>query len=79
MSSSLACSSNVLDNNHFDSNLHQYNVNSADFGRDYDESYDYKRYLNESITKSEKSQLDIYLEELDMGKKIITPLRSSLK
>ncbi|MBA0699253.1 hypothetical protein Goari_000906 [Gossypium aridum] len=79
MSSSLAENSNVSDNNHVDSNLHQHNVNSADFGGDYDESDDYKRYLNESITKSEKSKLGIYLEELNMGKKVITPLRSSLK
>ncbi|KAG8496708.1 hypothetical protein CXB51_007808 [Gossypium anomalum] len=96
----------------------------ADFGGDFDESDDYKRYLNESSTRSEKSQLDIYLEEpelelnsqidvldywskssvrynelsllardllaipistvasestFSMGKKVITPLRSSLK
>ncbi|MBA0573650.1 hypothetical protein Golob_000915 [Gossypium lobatum] len=57
MSSSLAENSNVSDNNLVDSNLHQHNVNSADFGGDYDESDDYKC----------------------MGKKVITPLKSSLK
>ncbi|KAH1064769.1 hypothetical protein J1N35_029756 [Gossypium stocksii] len=60
-SSSLAGSSNVLDKNPVDSSLHQHNVNSADFGGDFDESDDYKWYLNGSSTKSEKSQLDIYL------------------
>ncbi|MBA0645441.1 hypothetical protein Goklo_013543, partial [Gossypium klotzschianum] len=49
-----------------DSSLHQDNVNMADLGGDYDEGDDYKRYLNESSTKSEKSQLDIYLEELEL-------------
>ncbi|MBA0843576.1 hypothetical protein Goarm_000751, partial [Gossypium armourianum] len=123
-SSSLAGSSNVSDNNPVSSSLHRHNVNSVDFGGDFDESDDYKRYLNKSSTKSEKSQLDIYLEELklelnsqidvldywskisvrynefsllardlltipistvafesafSMGKKVITPLRSSLK
>ncbi|KAG8496787.1 hypothetical protein CXB51_007974 [Gossypium anomalum] len=123
-SSSLAESSNVWDKNPVDSNLDEHNVNSADFGGDFDESDDYKRYLNESSTRSEKSQLDIYLEEpklelnskidfldywrkssvrynelsllardllaipistvasestFSMGKKVITPLRSSLK
>ncbi|KAK8320357.1 hypothetical protein V6Z12_A12G031900 [Gossypium hirsutum] len=112
-SSSLVGSSNVSDKNPVDSSL-----------GDFDESDDYKRYLNESSTRSEKSQLDIYLEELElelksqidvldywskssvrynelsllacdllaipistvasestfsMGKKVITPLRSSLK
>ncbi|MBA0816151.1 hypothetical protein Gohar_000844, partial [Gossypium harknessii] len=38
----------------------------ADLGRDYDESDDYKWYLNESSTKSEKSQLDIYFEEPEL-------------
>ncbi|MBA0762761.1 hypothetical protein Gotri_012332 [Gossypium trilobum] len=38
----------------------------ADLGGDYDEGDDCKRYLNESSTKSEKSQLDIYLEELEL-------------
>ncbi|KAK8367235.1 hypothetical protein V6Z12_A02G171600 [Gossypium hirsutum] len=73
----------------------------VDFGGDFDESDDYKRYLNESSARSEKSQLDIYLEEpelelnsqidvldywsktsesaFSMGKKVITPLKSSLK
>ncbi|MBA0763269.1 hypothetical protein Gotri_012745, partial [Gossypium trilobum] len=63
MSSSLAGSSNVSDNDHVDSSLHQLNVNRVDLGRDYDESDDYRRYLSESNTKSERSQLDIYLEE----------------
>ncbi|MBA0755545.1 hypothetical protein Gogos_021636 [Gossypium gossypioides] len=58
-SSSLARSSNVSDNDPVDFSLHQHNVNMADLGGDYDESDDYKRYLNESSTKSEKSQLDI--------------------
>ncbi|KAG8502878.1 hypothetical protein CXB51_000702 [Gossypium anomalum] len=123
-SSSLAESSNVSNKNPVDSSLGEHNVNSVDFGRDFDESDDYKRYLNESSTRSEKSQLDIYLEEpelelnsqidvldywskssvrynelsllardllaipistvasesaFSMGKKVITPLRSSLK
>ncbi|TYJ30966.1 hypothetical protein E1A91_A06G164700v1, partial [Gossypium mustelinum] len=125
-SSSLAKSSNVSDKNLVDSSLDKHNVNSVDFGfgGDFDESDDYKRYLNESSTMSEKSQLDIYLEEptlelnsqidvldywskssviynelsllvrdllaipistvasesaFSMGKKVITPLRSSLK
>ncbi|KAH1082584.1 hypothetical protein J1N35_022345 [Gossypium stocksii] len=120
-SSSLAENSNVSDKDPVDSSLHQHSV---DFGGDFDESDDYKRYLNESSTKSEKSQLNIYLEEpelewnsqidvldywskssvrynelslvardllaipistvasesaFSMGKKVITPLRSSLK
>ncbi|MBA0763268.1 hypothetical protein Gotri_012745, partial [Gossypium trilobum] len=37
MSSSLAGSSNVSDNDHVDSSLHQLNVNRVDLGRDYDE------------------------------------------
>ncbi|KAK8333601.1 hypothetical protein V6Z12_A10G212600 [Gossypium hirsutum] len=109
-SSSLAGSSNVSDKNPVDSSLDEHNVNSVDFRRDFDESGDYKRFLNESSTKSEKSQLDIYLEESELelnsqidlsllardllaipistvasesafntGKKVITPLRSSLK
>ncbi|KAG4196140.1 hypothetical protein ERO13_A06G150966v2, partial [Gossypium hirsutum] len=102
-SSSLAKSSNVSDKNLVDSSLDKHNVNSVDFGfgGDFDESDDYKQYLNESSTMSEKSQLDIYLEEptlelnsqidvldywsktsesaFSMGKKVITPLRSSLK
>ncbi|KAB2084414.1 hypothetical protein ES319_A05G331800v1 [Gossypium barbadense] len=110
-SSSLAESSNVS-NKDPDSSLHQHNND------------DYKWYLNESSTKSEKLQLDIYLEESEldlnsqidvldywskssvrynelsllacdllaipistvasesafsMGKKVITPFRSSLK
>ncbi|TYG65856.1 hypothetical protein ES288_D06G220600v1 [Gossypium darwinii] len=124
MSSSLAGSSNVSDKNPVDSGLDEHNDNSADFGGYFDESDDYKRYLNESSARSEKSQLDIYLEESElelnsqidvldywsknsvrynelsllardllaipistvasesafsMGKKVITPIRSSLK
>ncbi|MBA0815895.1 hypothetical protein Gohar_000618 [Gossypium harknessii] len=60
MSSSLARSFNVSDNVPVDSSLHQLNVNRVDLGREYDESDDYKRYLSESSTKSERSQLDIY-------------------
>ncbi|MBA0756282.1 hypothetical protein Gogos_000113 [Gossypium gossypioides] len=56
--------SNVLDNDPIDSSFHQLNVNRVDLGTDYDESNDYKQYLSESSTKSERSQLDIYLEEL---------------
>ncbi|KAK8284472.1 hypothetical protein V6Z12_D08G162600 [Gossypium hirsutum] len=123
-SSSLAGSSNVSDKNLVDSGLDEHNVNSANFGGYFDESDDYKRYLNESSTRSEQSQLDIYLEEpelelnsqidvldywskssvqyselsllahdilaipistvasesaFSMGKKVITPLKSSLK
>ncbi|TYI63167.1 hypothetical protein E1A91_D09G000900v1 [Gossypium mustelinum] len=123
-SSSLAESSNVSNKNPVDSGLDEHNDNSADFVGYFDESNDYKRYLNESSTRSEKSQLDIYLEEpelklnsqidvldywskssvrynelsllardllaipistvasksaFSMGKKVITPLRSSLK
>ncbi|KAG8500805.1 hypothetical protein CXB51_002990 [Gossypium anomalum] len=123
-SSSLVRSSNALDKNPVDFILDEHNVNSVDFGGDFDESDDYKRYLNESSTRSEKSQLDIYLEEpelelnsqidvldywskssvrynelsllarnllailistvasesaFSMGKKVITPLRNSLK
>ncbi|MBA0833888.1 hypothetical protein Goarm_006300 [Gossypium armourianum] len=55
MSSSLGRNSNVSDNNSVDSNLHQHNVNMADLRGDNDESDDYKRYLNESSTKSENS------------------------
>ncbi|TYI60904.1 hypothetical protein E1A91_D10G136600v1 [Gossypium mustelinum] len=124
MSSSLAGSSNVSDKNPVNSGLDEYNDNSADFGGYFDESDDYKWYLNESSTRSDKSQLDIYLEEpelelnsqidvldywskssvrynelsllardllaipistvasestFSMGKKVITPVRSSLK
>ncbi|KAG4137558.1 hypothetical protein ERO13_D07G078850v2 [Gossypium hirsutum] len=123
-SSSLGGSCNVSNKNPVDSGLDEHNDNSADFGGYFDESDDYKRYLNESSTRSEKSQLDIYLEEpelelnsqidvldywsksliqynelsllardllaipistvasksaFSMGKKVITPLRSSLK
>ncbi|KAH1047265.1 hypothetical protein J1N35_038049 [Gossypium stocksii] len=53
-SSSLAGSSNVLDKNPVASSSYQHNVNNVDFGGDFDESDDYKRYLNESSTKSEK-------------------------
>ncbi|MBA0762842.1 hypothetical protein Gotri_012404 [Gossypium trilobum] len=65
-SSSLTGSSNVLDNNPIDSSLHQLKVNSVDLREDYDESDDYKQYLSESSTKSENSQLDIYLEEPEL-------------
>ncbi|MFQ6655659.1 hypothetical protein Gotur_026120 [Gossypium turneri] len=65
-SSSLAGGSNVSDKDPVDSSLHQHNVNNVDFGEGFDESDDYKRYLNESSTKSEKSQLDIYLEEPEL-------------
>ncbi|KAK5784426.1 hypothetical protein PVK06_038950 [Gossypium arboreum] len=65
-SSSLAGSSNVSDKNPVDSSLDEQNVNSVDFRGDFDESDDYKRYLNESSTRSEKSQLDIYLEEPEL-------------
>ncbi|TYG54723.1 hypothetical protein ES288_D09G213400v1 [Gossypium darwinii] len=109
-SSSLAGSSNVSDKNPVDSSLDEHNVNSADFGGYFDESDDYKQYLNESSIRSEKSQLDFYLEEpelelnsqidlsllardllaipistvasestFSMGKKVTTPLRSSVK
>ncbi|TYH24331.1 hypothetical protein ES288_A03G083300v1 [Gossypium darwinii] len=109
-SSSLAESSNVSNKNHVDSSLDEHNVNSVDFGGDFDESDDYKWYLNESSTRSEKShQIDVldywckssvrYNElsllardllaipistvasesAFSMGKKVITPLRSSLK
>ncbi|MFQ6669143.1 hypothetical protein Gotur_034501, partial [Gossypium turneri] len=65
-SSSLAGSSNVSDKNPVDSGLDEHNDNSADFVGYFDESDDYKRYLNESSTRSEKSQLDIYLEEPEL-------------
>ncbi|KAK8288672.1 hypothetical protein V6Z12_D07G140600 [Gossypium hirsutum] len=65
-SSSLAGSSNVSDKNPVDSGLDEHNDNSADFEGYFDESDDYKRYLNESSTRSEKSQLDIYLEEPEL-------------
>ncbi|XP_040964802.1 uncharacterized protein [Gossypium hirsutum] len=65
-SSSLAGSSNVSDKNTIDSGLDEHNVNSVDFGEYFDESDDYKRYLDESSTRSEKSQLDIYLEESEL-------------
>ncbi|MFQ6639221.1 hypothetical protein Gotur_015799, partial [Gossypium turneri] len=65
-SSSLVGSSNVLEKNPDDSSLDEHNVNSADVGGDFDESDDYKRYLNESSTRSEKSHLDIYLEEPEL-------------
>ncbi|MBA0678433.1 hypothetical protein Goari_019781 [Gossypium aridum] len=42
MSSSLAGSSNVSDNDPVDSSLHQLNVNRANLRGDYDESDDYK-------------------------------------
>ncbi|MFQ6665807.1 hypothetical protein Gotur_032414 [Gossypium turneri] len=65
-SSSLAGSSNVSDKNPVDSGLDEHNVNSANFGGYFDRSDDYKRYLDESSTRSEKSQLDIYLEEPEL-------------
>ncbi|MBA0761609.1 hypothetical protein Gotri_024234 [Gossypium trilobum] len=66
MSSSLAGISNVSDNDHVDSSLHEVNINRVDLGGDYDESDDYRRYLSESNTKSERSQLDVYLEEPEL-------------
>ncbi|MBA0610657.1 hypothetical protein Godav_011473 [Gossypium davidsonii] len=42
MSSSLARSFNISDNDPIDSSLHQLNVNKANLGGDYDESDDYK-------------------------------------
>ncbi|KAG4162492.1 hypothetical protein ERO13_D01G118050v2 [Gossypium hirsutum] len=65
-SSSLAESSNVSDKNPVDSGLDEHNVNSANFGGYFDESDDYKWYLDESSTRTEKSQLDIYLEEPEL-------------
>ncbi|MFQ6621641.1 hypothetical protein Gotur_002495 [Gossypium turneri] len=65
-SSSLDENSNVSDKNPIDSSLHQHNVINADFRGDFDKSNDYKWYLNESSTKREKSQLDIYLEEPEL-------------
>ncbi|TYG60684.1 hypothetical protein ES288_D07G086600v1 [Gossypium darwinii] len=65
-SSSLGGSCNVSDKNPVDSGLDEHNDNSADFGGYFNESDDYKRYLNESSTRSEKSQLDIYLEEPEL-------------
>ncbi|KAG8491521.1 hypothetical protein CXB51_014902 [Gossypium anomalum] len=66
MSSSLAKSSNVLDNDPDDSSLHQLNVNKVDLGGDCDENDDYKQYFSESSAKSERSQLEIYLEEPEL-------------
>ncbi|MBA0655616.1 hypothetical protein Goklo_008083 [Gossypium klotzschianum] len=88
MSSSLGGSSNVSDNNSVDSNLHQHNVNMADLGGDYDESDDYKCKI--SICYNELSLLACDLlaisiltvafeSAFSMGKKVITPLRSSLQ
>ncbi|MFQ6652931.1 hypothetical protein Gotur_024579 [Gossypium turneri] len=65
-SSSLVGSFNVSDNDPVNSSLHQLNVNRADLGGEYDKSDDYNRYLSESNTKSEKSKLNIYLEELEL-------------
>ncbi|PPD91037.1 hypothetical protein GOBAR_DD12020 [Gossypium barbadense] len=65
-SSSLAGSSNVSDKNPVDSGLDGHNDSSVDFVGYFDESDYYKRYLNESSTRSEKSQLDIYLEEPEL-------------
>ncbi|KAK8296216.1 hypothetical protein V6Z12_D05G110800 [Gossypium hirsutum] len=102
-SSSLAGSSNVSDKNPIDSNLDEHNVNSADFGGDFDGSDDYKWYLNESSTRNVFdywSKSSVRYNELSllacdllaipistvasesafsMGKKVITPLRGSLK
>ncbi|MBA0804983.1 hypothetical protein Gohar_004532, partial [Gossypium harknessii] len=64
--SSLADSSNVSDNDPIDFSLHQLNINRANLGGDYDESDGYKRYLSVSNTKSEKSQLDLYLKEPEL-------------
>ncbi|MFQ6643186.1 hypothetical protein Gotur_017235 [Gossypium turneri] len=64
--SSFAGSSNVSDKNPVDSGLDEHNVNSANFGGYFDKSDNYKWYLNESSTRSEKSQLDIYLEEPEL-------------
>ncbi|KAB2058784.1 hypothetical protein ES319_A11G257300v1 [Gossypium barbadense] len=113
MSSSLAESSNVSDKNPVDSSLDEHNVNSVDFRGDFDESDDYKRFLNESSTKKLELELNSQIDVLDywskslvrynelsllardllaipistvasesafsMDKKVITPLRSSLK
>ncbi|MBA0751676.1 hypothetical protein Gogos_000584 [Gossypium gossypioides] len=65
-SSSLVGSSNVSNNDHVDSSLHQLNVNRVDLEGDYDESGDFKLYLSESTTKSERSKLDIYLEKPEL-------------
>ncbi|MFQ6624581.1 hypothetical protein Gotur_004111, partial [Gossypium turneri] len=96
-SSSLAGSSNVSDKNPVDSSLDGHNVNSADFGGDFDESDDYKRQIDildywskSSIRYNELSLLahDLWAipiltiaskSAFSMGKKVITPLRSSLK
>ncbi|MFQ6660590.1 hypothetical protein Gotur_029054 [Gossypium turneri] len=60
-SSSLVGSSNVSNNDHVDSSLHQLKVNRVDLERDYDESDDFKLYLSESSTKKgqTKVQFDI--------------------
>ncbi|KAG4176384.1 hypothetical protein ERO13_A11G241301v2 [Gossypium hirsutum] len=113
MSSSLAGSSNVSDKNPVDSSLDEHNVNSVDFRGDFNESDDYKRFLNESSTKKLELELNSQIDVLDywskslvrynelsllardllaipistvasesafsMDKKVITPLRSSLK
>ncbi|KAK8290461.1 hypothetical protein V6Z12_D07G263700 [Gossypium hirsutum] len=50
-SSSLARSSNVSDKNPIDSGLDEHNDSSANFGGYFDESDDYKQYLNESSTR----------------------------
>ncbi|KAG8503013.1 hypothetical protein CXB51_000999 [Gossypium anomalum] len=87
-SSSLAGSSNVSDKNPVDSSLDGHNVNSADFRGDFDESGDYKR--KSSVRYNELSLLARDLlaipistvaskSAFSMGKKVITPLRSSLK
>ncbi|MFQ6660588.1 hypothetical protein Gotur_029054 [Gossypium turneri] len=54
-SSSLVGSSNVSNNDHVDSSLHQLKVNRVDLERDYDESDDFKLYLSESSTKKGQS------------------------
>ncbi|MBA0610872.1 hypothetical protein Godav_011639 [Gossypium davidsonii] len=68
MSSSLAGSSNVSDNDHVDSSLHQLNVNRVDLERDYDENI---LAIPISTVAFESA--------FSMGKKVITSFRSSLK
>ncbi|MBA0763267.1 hypothetical protein Gotri_012745, partial [Gossypium trilobum] len=88
MSSSLAGSSNVSDNDHVDSSLHQLNVNRVDLGRDYDESDDYRskssiRYRKLSFLACDILAIPISTvaseSAFSMGKKVITSFRSSLK
>ncbi|MBA0556622.1 hypothetical protein Golob_026705 [Gossypium lobatum] len=65
-SSFLAGSSNVSDNDPVYSSLQQLKFNRVDLGGDYDKNDDYKRYLNASSIQSEKSLLDIYLDEPEL-------------